>query len=50
MRNVGTTHDAIVEARASKGAFVSFADFLRKVPVNVCNKRVIESLIKGRRL
>ena len=25
----------------------SFADFLRKVPVNVCNKRVIESLIKA---
>ena len=48
VRNVGTNVvDAIVEARASKGAFVSFADFLRKVPVNVCNKRVIESLIKA---
>ena len=48
VRNVGTNVvDAIVEARTSKGAFVSFADFLRKVPVNVCNKRVIESLIKA---
>ena len=33
--------------RTAKGAFASFADFLRKVPVNVCNKRVIESLIKA---
>ena len=39
--------DAIVEARTAKGAFTSFADFLRKVPVNVCNKRVIESLVKA---
>jgi DNA polymerase-3 subunit alpha len=48
VRNVGThVVDAIGEARAAKGAFTSFADFLRKVPVNVCNKRVIESLIKA---
>ena len=31
----------------TKGAFTSFSDFLRKVPVNVCNKRVIESLVKA---
>ena len=30
-----------------QGRVHSFADFLRKVPVNVCNKRVIESLIKA---
>jgi DNA polymerase-3 subunit alpha len=48
VRNVGTAVvESIVEARTSKGAFESFADFLRKVPVNVCNKRVIESLIKA---
>jgi DNA polymerase III subunit alpha len=48
VRNVGTNVvDAIVAARTSQGAFTSFADFLRKVPVNVCNKRVVESLIKA---
>ncbi|HUA27487.1 MAG TPA: DNA polymerase III subunit alpha [Streptosporangiaceae bacterium] len=48
VRNVGTAVvESIVEARRSKGAFTSFSDFLRKVPVNVCNKRVIESLIKA---
>ena len=48
VRNVGTNVvDAIVAARTTKGAFTSFADFLRKVPVNVCNKRVIESLVKA---
>ncbi len=48
VRNVGTAVvESVVAARKSKGAFESFADFLRKVPVNVCNKRVIESLIKA---
>ncbi len=48
VRNVGTAVvESIVAARKSKGAFESFADFLRKVPVNVCNKRVIESLVKA---
>src|SRR6266571_9018819 len=48
VRNVGTSVvDAIVAARTGKGAFGSFAEFLRKVPVNVCNKRVIESMIKA---
>jgi DNA polymerase-3 subunit alpha len=48
VRNVGTNVvDAIVAARTAKGAFASFSDFLRKVSVNVCNKRVIESLIKA---
>jgi len=48
VRNVGTAVvESIIAARKSKGAFRSFADFLRKVPVNVCNKRVIESLIKA---
>jgi DNA polymerase-3 subunit alpha len=48
VRNVGTgVVESIVAARTSKGAFTSFSDFLRKVPVNVCNKRVIESLVKA---
>jgi DNA polymerase-3 subunit alpha len=48
VRNVGTNVvESIVAARKAKGAFTGFADFLRKVPVNVCNKRVIESLIKA---
>ena len=48
IRNVGVNVvEAIVAARKSKGEFTSFADFLRKVPVVVCNKRVIESLIKA---
>ncbi len=48
VRNVGTAVvDSIAEARRAKGAFTSFADFLRKVPVNACNKRVVESLIKA---
>ena len=46
VRNVGT---AVVESVvATRGSgFTSFADFLRKVPAPVCNKRVIESLIKA---
>ena len=48
VRNVGVNVvEEIIAARKSKGAFTSFADFLRKVPINVCNKRVIESLIKA---
>jgi len=48
VRNVGTAVvDAIIAARAGQGAFTSFSDFLNKVPVNVCNKRVIESLVKA---
>ncbi|HEX3515844.1 MAG TPA: DNA polymerase III subunit alpha [Trebonia sp.] len=48
IRNVGVNVvEAIVATRRSKGEFTSFADFLRKVPVVVCNKRVIESLVKA---
>ncbi len=48
VRNVGTAVvESIVAARTAKGSFTSFSDFLRKVPVNVCNKRVIESLVKA---
>jgi DNA polymerase-3 subunit alpha len=37
----------IVEARETQGNFTSFNDFLKKVPVQVCNKRTVESLIKA---
>jgi DNA polymerase-3 subunit alpha len=48
VRNVGVNVvEAIMAARSSEGAFTSFSDFLRKVPANVCNKRVIESLVKA---
>jgi DNA polymerase III subunit alpha len=48
IRNVGANVvEAIVATRRSKDEFTGFADFLRKVPLVVCNKRVIESLIKA---
>ena len=48
VRNVGAgVVESIVATKTAQGAFTSFADFLRKVPVNVCNKRVVESLIKA---
>ncbi|SES48856.1 DNA polymerase III, alpha subunit [Pedococcus cremeus] len=48
IRNVGrNVVDAIVAAREEKGRFTSFKDFLSKSPAVVCNKRTIESLIKG---
>ena len=48
IRNVGLpVVEAIIRAREEKGAFASFKDFLSKVPAVVCNKRTIESLIKG---
>jgi DNA polymerase-3 subunit alpha len=48
IRNVGhNVVDGIVAARAEKGRYVDFTDFLDKVPALVCNKRVIESLVKA---
>ena len=48
IRNVGANVvDAILAARKEKGAFTDFSDFLRKVDAVVCNKKVIESLIKS---
>ncbi|MEO8330153.1 MAG: DNA polymerase III subunit alpha, partial [Candidatus Nanopelagicales bacterium] len=48
IRNVGTNVvGAVVAARRSKGRFADFADFLSKVDQSVCNKRVIESLVKA---
>lgn len=48
IRNVGEgAVELIKKARESKGAFTSFGDFLAKVDGQVCNKKTIESLIKG---
>ena len=48
IRNVGSNVvDGIVAARAEKGRYVDFNDFLQKVPALVCNKRVVESLVKA---
>jgi DNA polymerase-3 subunit alpha len=48
IRNVGANVvEGIVAARAEKGRYVDFNDFLEKVPALVCNKRVVESLVKA---
>ncbi len=46
VRNVGEgAVQGILDARAAKGAFTSFADFCRKVDPGVLTKRVLESLV-----
>ncbi|MDO5719989.1 MAG: DNA polymerase III subunit alpha [Actinomycetaceae bacterium] len=48
IRNVGiNVVNGIVSARTERGEYESFTDFLDKVPVVVCNKRTMESLIKA---
>jgi DNA polymerase III subunit alpha len=48
IRNVGANVVAsIVSSRAEKGAYTSFTDFMQKIELPVCNKRVVESLIKA---
>jgi DNA polymerase-3 subunit alpha len=48
IRNVGGNVVAgLVAAREQEGSFGDFGDFLSKVPVPVCNKRVLESLCKA---
>ncbi|WP_122817238.1 DNA polymerase III subunit alpha [Nocardioides pantholopis] len=48
VRNVGSNVvEGIVAAREEKGRYSDFNDFMAKVPVHVCNKRVVESLIKA---
>ncbi len=48
IRNVGhNVVSGIVDAREDKGRFADFNDFMDKVPALVCNKRVIESLVKA---
>jgi DNA polymerase-3 subunit alpha len=48
IRNVGANVvDKIVEARVERGRYADFNDFLDKVDPLVCNKRVMDSLIKA---
>ena len=48
IRNVGANVvEAVCSARSQKGLFTSLEDFFSKVPLVVCNKRVIESLAKA---
>ncbi|WP_182527012.1 DNA polymerase III subunit alpha [Nocardioides dongkuii] len=48
VRNVGVNVvDGIVSAREEKGRYADFNDFMEKVPALVCNKRVVESLVKA---
>lgn len=48
VRSVGANVvDGIIKAREEKGAYTSFQDFLNKVPLQVLNKRSVESLIKA---
>jgi len=48
VRNVGSNVvEAIRTAREVKGRFESFHDFLQKIPLQVANKRTVESLIKA---
>ncbi len=48
IRNVGDHVVAgIVAGREEGGPYTDFADFLDKVPTHVCNKRVLDSLIKA---
>jgi len=48
IRNVGGgVVEEIIRSRETQGRFVSFQDFLAKVPASVCTRKVIESLIKA---
>jgi DNA polymerase-3 subunit alpha len=48
VRNVGVNVvESLKVSRVAKERFTSFGDFLAKVDIQVCNKRVIESLIKA---
>ncbi|NED93836.1 DNA polymerase III subunit alpha [Phytoactinopolyspora alkaliphila] len=48
IRNVGgNVVEGIVSARKNEGRYESFPDFMNKVPVPVCNKRVVESLVRA---
>ena len=48
VRNVGgNVVDSIIATRRKVGRFADFHDFIAKVDASVCNKRVVESLIKS---
>ncbi|MGW2371117.1 DNA polymerase III subunit alpha [Kitasatospora sp. NPDC001683] len=48
VRNVGVpVIESLVKTRDEKGKYTSFADFLDKVELVVCNKRTVDSLVKA---
>jgi DNA polymerase-3 subunit alpha len=48
IRNVGgNVVDSVIATRRRVGRFSDFHDFIAKVDASVCNKRVVESLIKS---
>ncbi|MGB7982658.1 MAG: DNA polymerase III subunit alpha [Candidatus Nanopelagicales bacterium] len=48
IRNVGVNVvESIIRTRAARGRFADFGDFIAKVEIGVCNKRLVESLIKA---
>lgn len=49
IRNVGdkAVADIIKERQGPRGRYVNFMDFVKRVPMEVLNKRTVESLIKG---
>ena len=48
IRNVGANVvDHVVKARTERGRFEDFNDFMDKIPLQACNKRVIDSLARG---
>jgi DNA polymerase-3 subunit alpha len=48
VRNIGVPLiESLVATRTSLGRYTSFADFLAKVELPVCNKRAVDSLIKA---
>lgn len=48
IRNLGeVVVDAIINTRQNEGRYQSFPDFLDKSEMAVCNKRIVESLIKA---
>ena len=48
VRNVGAAAVAsLIATRKAQGAYADFSDFLSKVEAVVCNKKIVESLIKA---
>ena len=48
VRNVGTNVVAsLINTRTAKGKYADFSDYLNKIDITACNKKVTESLIKS---
>ena len=48
VRNVGANVvSSLIATRAAKGRFTDFSDYLNKIDIGACNKKVTESLVKA---